>query len=244
MQPLYQKETPEFEGKEILFGLTEQSTNEEIMEKAFLLLKKIRSMPAATVRDGKPEARVIDFCILSDGKAYFIASKGKGLHKDLMDVPYITLCERYERWYAFRLMAKVKIVSDDQKIWDEFFSYNKGTATMYGDHIHLLDLFQLEMGEGEVFHLYADDKLKRARFSFGGMEPKPFNYQVIDTCTGCGQCASACVEDAIRPGEDGKYQIYYMDCNDCGKCYVACPADAIACSLHSEEWEKRMRSQN
>ncbi|MDO4582422.1 MAG: 4Fe-4S binding protein [Bacillota bacterium] len=238
---LYQKETPDFAGKEILFGLNETSSNEEIMAQAIKLLREIRSMPAATVRDGKPEARVIDFCVLSDNKAYFIASKGKPLHRDLLENPYIILCERYQRWYTFRLQAKVKIVSDNQQIWDEFFSYNIGTATMYGKHLRLLDLFQLESGEGELLHLYADDKLKRARFAFGGATVKPFSYRIKENCNGCGLCLDSCCECAIVPQGD-RYKISYMDCNDCGKCYVSCPQQAIECSLHNEAWQERMFS--
>jgi|LSQX01.1.fsa_nt_gb uncharacterized pyridoxamine 5'-phosphate oxidase family protein/Pyruvate/2-oxoacid:ferredoxin oxidoreductase delta subunit len=232
------KETPEFEGKEILYGLNENSTNEEIKAKAFELLKKVRSMPAATVKDGLPEIRVIDFCLLSDGYFYFIASKGKNIHEQLMKTPYIALCERIERWYAVRLMAHVTPVMD-KKVWDEFFLYNQGSASMYASNPHLLELFKLDAGEGEVFHLYHDQRLKRARFAFGGMEVKPMNYTITDRCTGCGICLEACMESAIV--EDGeKYKISNMDCNDCGKCYVVCPEEAIDCRLYNEEWHERM----
>jgi uncharacterized pyridoxamine 5'-phosphate oxidase family protein len=235
------KETPEFDGKEILFGLTEKSTNEEIKNKAFELLKKIRSMPAATVKDGLPESRVIDFCLLSDGYFYFIASKGKNIHKQLTEVPVIVLCERWERWYTVRLLAYVKPVSDDKRAWDEFFLYNKGSASMYKSNIRLLELFKLEKGEGEIFHLYHDQKLKRARFSFGGLEPKPMNYAITEKCDGCAVCLEACVEEAIV-SDGSKYTISYMDCNDCGKCYVACPTRAISCRLYDQAWHERMMS--
>lgn len=232
------KETPEFEGKEILYGLDENSTNEEIKKKAFELLKKIRSMPAGTVKDGLPESRVIDFCLLSDNHFYFIASKGKNLHKQLMEVPYIVLCERIERWYSIRMLAHVTPIMD-KEVWDEFFLYNKGSASMYASNMHLLELFKLDAGEGEIFHLYHDQKLKRARFSFGGMEVKPMNYTINDNCIACGDCLEACMEQAIV--EDGdKYKISHMDCNDCGKCYVVCKNEAIDCKLYTKEWHERM----
>lgn len=239
---LYEKETPDFADTEILFGLDARSTNQEIMDKAWNILKEIRSMPAATVRDGLPESRVIDFCVLSDNNPYFIASKGKALHQDLSLCPYIVLCHRYGRWTTFRLRAKVEICSDDKKAWDEFFSYNQGTATMYGDYIGILDLFKLVSGEGELFQLWADDKLKRARFSFGGAEPKPYLYDIDEAkCTGCGACVPACCESAIHH-KDGRYIVSHMDCNECGKCYVACPEGAITCRLWSPEQKKTLLS--
>ncbi len=110
---------------------------------------------------------------------------------------------------------------------------------MYASNMHLLELFKLDAGEGEIFHLYHDQKLKRARFSFGGMEVKPMNYTINDNCIACGDCLEACMEQAIV--EDGdKYKISHMDCNDCGKCYVVCKNEAIDCKLYTKEWHERM----
>lgn len=236
---LYKKETPDFKGKEILFGLNEKSTNDEIKKKAFELIREVRTMPAATVKNGMPDARVIDFCILSDNNIYFIGSKGKNFHKQLMAAPYIVLCVRIGRWSSLRLNGTVKIVSDDKKIWDEFFSYNKGTASMYRTNMKLLDLFKIEKGEGEIFQLVEDEKLKRARFAFGGEKVRPWNYKITDDCDKCGMCQDACVEGAIVK-EDDKYTIDYSSCNECGKCYPACPIGAISCLLYDEAWHQRI----
>lgn len=237
---LYKKETPDFTGKEVFFGLTERSTNEDIKRKAFDLIREVRTMPAATVtRDGRPDARVIDFCILSDDNIYFIGSKGKSFHKQLMANPSIVLNVRIGRWSALRLSAKVKVVTDDKKAWDEFFVYNKGTASMYSTNMKILDLFKLETGEGEIFQLVEDEKLKRARFAFGDAQVRPWNYKITDTCDGCGLCREACREGAILKDGD-KYKIVYMECNECGKCYVACPTGAISCVLYDEAWHNRV----
>jgi uncharacterized pyridoxamine 5'-phosphate oxidase family protein len=237
---LYKKETPDFTGKEVFFGLNERSTNDDIKRKAFALIREVRTMPAATVTlNGMPDSRVIDFCILSDDNIYFIGSKGKSFHKQLVANPVIVLNVRIGRWSALRLSAQVKIVSNDKKVWDEFFLYNKGTASMYSTNMKILDLFKLEKGEGELFQLVEDEKLKRARFAFGGTHVRPWNYKITDTCDGCGLCQEACREGAIVK-DANNYKIVYMECNECGKCYVACPTGAISCVLYDVVWHDRM----
>ena len=49
------------EPQEILFGLGEHSSNEEIREKAFDLIGRIRFIPSATVNRGRPECRILDY---------------------------------------------------------------------------------------------------------------------------------------------------------------------------------------
>lgn len=238
---LYQKETPDFTGQEILFGLTEHSTNEEVKNKAFDLIRQVRTMPAATVtEDGCPDGRVIDFCILSDNNIYFIGSKGKSFHRQLMNKPMIVLNVRIGRWSSLRLSATVKVVSHDRKVWDEFFLYNKGTASMYSTNMEILDLFWLDKGEGEIFQLVEDESLRRMRFAYGGMQTRPWNYHIhMDNCTSCDACFQVCREGAIQVDGDN-YSIDHMRCNECGKCYVVCPADAISFRLHDEAWQKRI----
>lgn len=49
-----------------------------------------------------------------------------------------------------------------------------------------------------------------------------------EACIGCGQCAEACKEDAVRLDPDGF--IYNIDtdaCLGCGGCINACPAEAL-----------------
>ena len=74
-----------------------------------------------------------------------------------------------------------------------------------------------------MFHLYAEEKIRRMRFAFGGAEKLPMTYRITDRCIGCGECQANCVEDAIHQGDDGRYYIRYMDCDDCGICYTKCP---------------------
>ena len=96
-------------------------------------------------------------------------------------------------------------------------------------------LFRLDSGEGEVFHLYEAERIRRMRFAFGGKQRLPMTYRITDACVACGICQENCVEQAIYQGADGKYHIREMDCDDCGICYTKCPnADsALLCRLKS-----------
>ncbi len=51
-------------------------------------------------------------------------------------------------------------------------------------------------------------------------------YQILTTCTACGQCLEACPIDAIEPGDP----IYVINdtCCDFEDCLAVCPVDAIA----------------
>ena len=60
--------------KEILMGLTRESTNEEIKKTAFDLTWSIRFISMATVKNGMPEARIFDMTLLDDCSLYFITA--------------------------------------------------------------------------------------------------------------------------------------------------------------------------
>ena len=117
---------------------------------------------------------------------------------------------------------------ENEPLLDEFFEFNPGTKKMYRKNFDIVAVFKLVKGEGEMFHLYAEEKIRRLRFAFGGMEKLPMNHTITDACTGCGSCMENCVEEAIYKGEDGKCHIRYMDCNDCGICYTKCPLAGTA----------------
>ena len=51
-------------------------------------------------------------------------------------------------------------------------------------------------------------------------------YVIIDTCTSCGACVSACPVEAISEGPD-KYVIDPDLCTDCALCVDECPFDSI-----------------
>jgi len=206
----------------ILWGLTDQNTEAEVCAKAFELVGRVRFMPTATVNAGRPENRIIDYNQLSDGNLYFMTSRGKPFYEQLVAQPEIAVCTPIDDWYSLRLRANVA-EEKDPKIWDEFFARNPGTVEMYRKNFDIVVLYKLASGDGEIFHLYENERIRRLRFGFGGGEAVPLSYRITDACTGCGACQDNCVEGAVIRKDDGKYAIRYMDCDDCGICYTKCP---------------------
>ncbi len=221
---------------DILWGLTDRNTDEEITRKAFELIKDTSFFPTATVNGNEPENRLIDYNMLPDGKLYFMTSKGKPFYRQLCANPVIAINSAVDSLYSLKLKAWVKeIPPTDKWVWDEFFKLNPGTVKMYRKNFDLVSVFLLEKGWGEMFHLYAEEKIRRLRFGFGGMEPRPLTYYITDRCTGCGSCRDNCVEEAIHFGDDGKCYIRYQDCDDCGICYTRCPLAGEAMKSRLED---------
>jgi len=220
--------------QDILWGLTDANTNEEVLEKALSLIGQIQYIPAATVNCGQPENRILDFQRLTDGNIYFMTSKGKPTYAQLSARPELVLNTLIDQRYSLRLRAWVSETTDPA-IWEEFFAQNPGTKKMYRKNLDIVALFRLDSGEGEVFHLYEAERIRRMRFAFGGKQRLPMTYRITDACVACGICQENCVEQAIYQGADGKYHIREMDCDDCGICYTKCPnADsALLCRLKS-----------
>ncbi len=213
---------------DILWGLTDRSTQEEICEKAFQLIAERQYMPVATVNDGHPDSRVIDLQRLGDGRLMFMTSRCKPFYRQLLKCPEISLCLPVDTWYMLRVHAAVKEVSYDQAIREEYFASNPGTKLMYRNNLDVVALFVLDQGDGELFHLYDSERVRRVRFAFGEAVPRPLTYSISDQCTGCGICRENCAEQAIFQGGDGKYHISHMDCDDCGICYTKCPLAGTA----------------
>ena len=163
-----------WELKNILWGLTDENTEEEIRQKVFELIRDISFFPTATVNNGQPENRLIDYNMLPDGELYFMTSKGKPFYKQLMERPEIVICSAVDSLYSLKLRAWVKeIPVTDTWVWDEFFKLNPGTVKMYRKNFSIVSVFKLEKGDGEIFHLYAEEKIRRLRFAFGGGEKLP-----------------------------------------------------------------------
>lgn len=213
---------------DILWGLTDRSPQEDICEKAFQLIAQCQYMSVATVNDGHPESRVIDLQRLKDGRLIFITSRYKPFYQQLSRCPEIVACLPIDTWFMIRIRAFVKEVSEDQAVREEYFEANPGTKLMYRHNLAAVAFFILEKGEGEMFHLYDSERVRRVRFGFGGLAPWPLTYSISDQCTGCGICQENCAEQAIFRRDDGKYQIRHMDCDDCGICYTKCPLAGTA----------------
>lgn len=135
---------------DILWGLTDRSTQEEICEKAFQIMTERQYMTVSTVNDGHPESRVIDLQRLKDGRVMFITSRRKPFYQQLLKCPEVVACLPIDSWYMLRVRAFVKEVSDDQTIRDEYFASNPGTKRMYRNNLSVVAFFLLEKGEGGV----------------------------------------------------------------------------------------------
>lgn len=218
--------------EDILWGLTDRNTNEEIQEKAFELIGAIRFIPAATVKDGSPECRILDFNRLKDGGLYFMTSRGKPTYDQLTESPKLVLNTLIEQRYSLRFTAWVEEETRPE-IWEEFFVLNPGTKLMYRKNFDIVALYHITKGEGEIFHLYESERIRRLRFTYGEETIRPMSYGITEACTGCGVCQENCVEQAIYQKEDGTYAIRYMDCDDCGICYTRCPlpGQALVCRI-------------
>ncbi len=220
---------------DILWGLTDENTDRQVMEMVKQLINKHPSLPTATVAHGHPECRVISYYVLSDGNIYFMTSKGKPFYQQLCANPELVANSSIDGHYALKIHAFVKDVTTDKAIWDEFFSINPGTMKMYRKNPDIMVVYKLEKGEGEMFHLYQEERIRRMRFAFGGMEKLPMTYKITDRCIGCGACMDSCVEKAIHKDENGKCYIRYMDCDDCGICYTKCPLAGTAMLSNIED---------
>lgn len=121
-----------WEVDDILWGLTDENTDRQVCEKAFELIHKVRFMPTATVNNGQPENRIIDFNRLPDGNIYFMTSKGKPFYKQLCERPEIVANTVVDLKYALKIRAWVKDVTEDEWVWEEFFKLNPGTKKVYG----------------------------------------------------------------------------------------------------------------
>ena len=212
--------------KEIMMGLTRESTNEEIKKAAFDLTWSIRFIAMATENKGMPEARIFDMTLLDDGNIYFITATGKPTFDQLMANPNIVITGVTKDWLAVRINATV-VETDDPVIKEKFLEKNQGTKALYSNSPDALRYFRLDKGHGEITHLYADDMHARLKFGWNGVEPKPDLYHLDqDLCTACGTCHDVCVGKAIRPG--AKYIIDYFNCLECGSCFRHCPVGAIS----------------
>lgn len=75
-------------GEQVLWGLTDESPESEVLEKAFSLIGAIRFIPAATTNEqGGAERRILDFNRLSDGQLYFMTSRGKPTYRQMRHQP-------------------------------------------------------------------------------------------------------------------------------------------------------------
>ncbi|MDR1650686.1 MAG: hypothetical protein LBR87_02755 [Synergistaceae bacterium] len=207
-------------------GLTPDSGNDEIIKTAFDFVFGIGYMSfASTAADGKtPTCRGLEVHRLDDcGNMYIGASHGKHFYDEMEKNPRI--CGVAIDTVAVRISARVRKVCDG-KIRARYWELNRGTEKMYRKDLSNFQVYVLERGDGEVFHVYEDDAIARVRFSFGGDAARPWTYTVNSNCTGCGVCAANCMMNVIGI-EEGRAVMDHYGCNECGICYESCSCKAV-----------------
>ena len=213
-------------------GLTPESSNKEIKEKAFeIALESGHMIFGTTALDGHtPTSRALEVHKLDEkGNLYIGISRGKPTYDELQKNPYIVGCITYTTadrlGMAVRISGKVREVND-QAVRDRYWAQNQGTKSLYRKDLDNFKIFLIESGDGEIFYLPEADVTVRLRFGFGGEAPRKPYYVINDNCTGCGICSEKCLTDALIPGD--KYSIDYYHCLECGNCFFNCPNDAVS----------------
>lgn len=207
-------------------GLTPDSSNEEICRAAFAFALKAGYMSFATTAvDGQtPTIRALEVHDLDGtGWLYVGASRGKHFYDELERCPKVSAL--VVDTIAVRISAQLEKVSDPA-LYRRYWELNPGTKKMYHKDLSNFQLYRFASGEGEVFHVYKDDAIARVRFSFGEASPRPWSYEVGESCIGCGACVQACMMDTIVMTEH-RAQIQHYGCNECGICFATCPVKAI-----------------
>jgi len=207
-------------------GMDQYSGNAEIQKAAFDFALNIGYMSFATTAiDGKtPNNRGLEVHRLDDeGNIYVGASRGKHFYDEMERKPYVSAL--IVDTVAVRINAWLKKV-DDEAIRARYWKQNRGTEALYRKDLSNFQVYVMERGEGEIFHVYADDKISRVRFSFGGEPIRPWMYVINDKCNGCGVCSEKCMTSIISIQNGVACKDSY-GCNECGICYFSCPHQAV-----------------
>ena len=196
----------------------------ELVHRAFTLLRAVKSISVATVHNGNPEVRIADVMLAEKDGLYFITARGKPYCKQLKDTYRIALCAMDKNYVTVRVTGNIQFCND-RTVIDKIFSNNPIMEKLYpGDKKDILEAFHLHCGKGEIFDLSTEPP-KRDRFAFGSKTVNPPGYLINDKCTACGSCLDACPVGVISEGDI--YSIDGSHCLECGRCAEVCSEDAI-----------------
>ncbi len=196
-------------------------------ERAFKLLREIKSVSVATINNGEPEVRIADVMLAEEDGLYFITARGKPYYTQIKDSQKIALCAMDKNYVSVRVTGDIRFCGSSEVV-EKIFHHNPVMEKLYpGENRDILEAFHLYRGKGEIFDLSIEPP-KRDRFAFGGVTVNPPGYLITDKCTACGLCLEACPVGVISEGE-----VYLIDgdhCLECGRCAEACPENSIEAS--------------
>lgn len=178
--------------------------------------------------DGLPHTCVIDIMLCDDNSIYFLTSKGKDFYNRLNHQLFVAISgmKGADTLSTVVVSVRGKIRELGNALVGEVFAQNPYMEKIYPTLVsrEMLTVFQLYEGEGEFFDLRQQPPFHQG-FSFGGKEITPVGYKILDTCTLCGKCSSACPSHCIELGKP--FHIKEENCIHCGTCYKLCPYSAI-----------------
>ena len=98
-----------------LWGLTDESPAEEILDTAFRYLEAQGGrLGMATIHNGVPDCRTISIQRMAcDGGIYFMTSRGKPFYRQVKENPYIAAATLLDdTHHSFRIRARVEESAD------------------------------------------------------------------------------------------------------------------------------------
>jgi uncharacterized pyridoxamine 5'-phosphate oxidase family protein/NAD-dependent dihydropyrimidine dehydrogenase PreA subunit len=194
--------------------------------KAFKLLRSIKSVSVATISNKSPQNRIMDVMLHEQNSLFFITARGKPVYKQLKKTPIIAISALDKDYNMIRVTGKIRFCKQ-RKIVEKIFEKNPILNKIYpNDKKNILESFQLYKGTGELFEL-AKHPIKRTRFSFGGEKLFSQRYSINRNCVSCGECVKICPNKAIIKLKDDIFSIQTSMCLECGACYEKCPTKAI-----------------
>ena len=184
-------------------------------------LRELKSVTFCSVENGSPKARIIDVMFVDENKIYFTTARGKSFYRQLMENPKVAILGMDKNSRMIRIHGTARRV--DHHVIDKIFELNPRMNDLYeGTKRHILEPFCVFEGRGELFDL-SMNRLKRERFSLGGVSEVPSGYTIGSQCISCDKCREVCPAHCISDD----YVINSSFCIECGSCHEACPADAI-----------------
>lgn len=193
-------------------------------QKYLEMLREIKDVAFATVDEhGNPQVRIIDIMMVQDEKLYFVTSRGKSFHKQLLNHPKVAITGMTKDYVTIRLNGSVQ--KAEQTLLDQIFQENPSMNHIYPDASrYILDVFCLDEGYGELFDL-SEYPIYRESFAFGKAIAIPKGFEITKNCIECSTCYDICPQQCIVRASP--YTIIQENCLHCGYCQENCPVNAI-----------------